>query len=185
MRLEKFMMQDSVFSVEIEVPHELDSFFVWVDTDDHSCGMLRKYRFANSKYPILKESGFFHPEYPDSSYSLTFFHIDKYECKDVFIGKTDLDSWVNIMTKRDSLFELYYKSERKINDIEHSVIAYKMNMTEMGYSYPSVIIQSNIYVDSVAMRIIYECVSKDCDNFVTRMKKSLQTIKVKKIEHSE
>lgn len=187
MRTETFETEGSKFIITLQVPLELDSFYTWVDWNDNNCGDTRKYRFSNSNYPIIKESGFFYKIWPDSSYRLTFSHINKYDCKDVAIGKEiDLDiqeaSMRDYAQKDSALFELFSKSRSEINGVKFTIFEFKTDVYPRQ-KYPSTFISADIFIDSLEMHISYECAGNDCELFLPRMKKSLQTIKIEKLDN--
>lgn len=181
MREETFEMQDKRFSVALLVPAEMDTFYSWVDVGDNSCDFQRKYRFSDSRYPIVEESGFF-PDLPDSSYSLTFWHIDKYDCRDVATGKfLDQDTLVmrlQAISNTDSLdFRLIGKSIEEIGGITYNIIKYSMCKIPQQ-KYPTTSLRAEVFVDSVELFVWYECASSDCKEFVPRMEKSMRSIRI-------
>lgn len=183
LRKEKFFLQDSLFSIELEVPIELDSFYSWVDYDDTSCGHERKYRFSDSRYPIFQESGFFYLTYPDSSYRLTISHVNKYACTDRN-WKADLQKiiWAyEARAKMDTVsFKVYSAEEAEINGATFQILTFKTDLLPRQ-KYQSTLLWAFTKIDSIDIKVEYECASKNCDSFIEKMNESIKSIKVIKI----
>ena len=181
-RLETFFLQDSLFSIDISVPIELDSFYTWIDSDDISCGHLRKYRFSDSKYPIIKESGFIHKTFPDSSYRLTFSHIDKYDCQDS-TWKVDLNELIKgyeLKSKMDSVeFNVISSDKVEINGLTFDILAFKTDLLPRQ-KYQSKLIWGFTKIGGIDLKVECECAGKTCDSFVEKMSKSLKTMRLTK-----
>lgn len=65
---------DTMATIMLKIPAHLDTFYRWHDQSDcASCGRL-KYRFADKRYSLLAESGFYYELVPDSILQLTFIH---------------------------------------------------------------------------------------------------------------
>lgn len=185
LRTETFALQDSLYSISLQVPVEMDSFYTWVDHDDTDCGDLKKYRFSNSQFQVIKEDGFIKKETPDSSYSLTFLHINRYNCKDLMYEE-DLDTLVMKYEEaaergNTTVFQVFKKESKDVNGTKFKTLEYRTDLFKYTEKYPSTYITSFVYLDSIELTIIYECSSKNCDSFITDMEKSLETIKIKKI----
>ncbi|SKC84996.1 hypothetical protein SAMN05660236_4777 [Ohtaekwangia koreensis] len=181
-RPEIFFLQDSLFRIEINVPMELDSFNTWVDYDDTSCGHLRKYRFSNSNYPIIQESGFIHKTSPDSSYRLTFSHIDNYNCQDS-TWKVDLKGVVKgleLRSKMDSVqFRLISLDKVEINKLTFDILTFKTDLLPRQ-KYQSILIWGFTKVNGIDLKVEYECANKNCDSFIDKMNESLKSLRVTK-----
>jgi len=181
-RLQTFFLEDSLFRVDVNVPMQLDSFYTWTDYDDTSCGILRKYRFSDSEYPVFKESGFFYPTYPDSSYRLTFSHIYKYDCQNSE-GKVNLQEIVTGLEERAKKyrfdFKLFSLDNVNINGLPFDIIKFKTDLLP-EQKYQSTLIWGFTKIDTIHLKVEYECASKNCDSFIEKMNESLESIRVTK-----
>src|SRR6187431_1170965 len=76
-----FFTQDSLYKITFTKPIELDTFYSWMDYDDNACSDEHKYRFSKKDFPAQRETGFFWTSFADSTYRLTFKHVEKFACK--------------------------------------------------------------------------------------------------------
>lgn len=181
-RTESFVLQDSTTVLEIAVPNELDTFHVWVDKNDTRCGDEIKYRFSNSLFPVFEESGFFYAIYPDSSYRLTVSHLVNLEC-DKSPWPPDLEQMakgLEARSKHDSVEFIMYSTEHKnIQGIDFYTIRFKTDLLP-EQAYQSTVIRSFFHTNGINLKVEFECASNNCDRFIERMNKSLESIRVSK-----
>lgn len=182
LKSETFFTEDSLFRIELDVPLELDSFYTWIDYNDTSCGHRRKYRFSDSRYPIFKESGFFYLSYPDSTYRLTFSHIDKYDCQDT-VWEIDLNRLIagwECRSKIDSIEFNVISSERtEINGLTFSILTFITDAVPKG-KYQSTLLWGFTKINGIDLKVECECASKDCDSFIGKMNETLKSIRITK-----
>ncbi len=76
-----FYLEDSLYKISFIKPSELDTFYSWLNTNDHRCDDMNMYRFSNHLFPVQKENDYLDTTYADSMQRMTFVHIAKYNCK--------------------------------------------------------------------------------------------------------
>jgi hypothetical protein len=82
--------------------------------------------------------------------------------------------------KRDSVdFVLYSTEQKRIGDLEFYTIRFKTDLLPKQ-TYQSTVIRSFVNADGMDLKIEFECANNNCDGFLERMKKSLESIKISK-----
>jgi hypothetical protein len=181
-RTETFVLQDSTTILEIRVPNELDTFHMWVDSDDTHCGDQKKYRFSNSDYPVFQESGFFHATHPDSSYRMTFSHFANLDCYESSFTPDliKMAKGLEQNAKKDSVdFVLYSTEQKQIGTLDFYTMKFKTDLLPRQ-KYQSTVIRSFVKADGIDLKVEFECASNNCDGFIERMTKSLESIRILK-----
>ena len=180
-----FYSQDSLYKITFNKPIELDTFYNWKDQDDNACSDEHKYRFSKNEFPTQQETGFFWTSYADSTYRITFKHVEKFDCKE----EMDYEKWgtpkeyLNKIIERakedkmqiDTLFSKY----ENVNQRKYILCAYNLNE---GYKngYSTNYLKAITTVDSNLIVITADCRSKKCNGFIERMTQSIKTINIER-----
>ena len=174
----------------IRLPEEFDTFYTFRYESDNICGDYKKYRFQNSKFPVLKESGGYISHTVDS---LKIFTIEQniYACSE---GITMDSLKLKIITKN-------HIEHLKANDRSRSPIL-KMSRIDTFNGKPFFIIaheNGELYhiKDSVKnlksaklmtytrvnkyhiLNLNFDCAASNCDSFIPKMYKALKTVQIK------
>jgi hypothetical protein len=127
----------------------------------------------------MQETGFFKSTYPDSSYRVTFSHVDNFECQDL-----DEEFHLNEMVERleygsrmDSVqFKLLSAERFEVDGRPFGIIAFRRFMSTPMFQ--STMVWGFVRVDSINLQVEYECARKNCEGFVQEMTESLRSIRV-------
>lgn len=180
-----FYTQDSLYKVSFIKPEELDTIYSWFSSNCTSSISEHRYRYSKKKFPITKESGWFQSPIADSTYRLTLSHIEGY------ISKTEIDfvgvnkpEWflVNQMARSKEAgwnIDTFFSKRTMINNRDFMVFAYKINK-DYPNKYWTHCLTAMTVVDSNILKFECECRAKDCEKFIGRMEKAINTIKVEK-----
>lgn len=182
----KIELSNRIDKIYIQLPAEIDTAYTWINVSDCDCCDLKMYRFANSSYSLLKETGMFYTQIPDSLFQLTISHKLRKNCNEQWeITRNSVDSLANFMeTKNAEAFVggdpivWVNKELMKINNHVFILLAYK---SKNAYPYlmvgTPVVLEATTILDNEVLSFIYECSGRNCEDFVEKMMTSLKTIK--------
>lgn len=181
-----FFTQDSLYEITFTKPIKLDTFYSWMDYDDNACSDEHKYRFSKKNFPAQKETGFFWTSFADSTYRLTFRHIEKYDC-------TTETGNVNWITSKEYLLGLVkgahmqkerldtiFSEDATINGRDFVVAAYTRDENYKN-GYVTHYIDAFTTIDGNLIRITADCRTSDSKGFIDRMNNVIRTIQIKKV----
>ncbi|HXA02389.1 MAG TPA: hypothetical protein VNW99_10400 [Cytophagaceae bacterium] len=179
-----FFTQDSLYKISLYLPMELDTFYTWTDLDDFRCADEKKYRFSKSSFPHYKETGFYSTTYLDSVYNLTIVHNNEFWCKEELGYGSILDSkkYVENLKRHSNLDDVPVKilevKKSVIHDRDFLLALYQMN--EKGSKYETHYLKGITLIDTNRITFDYRCRSSNCNKFIERMKKSIESVKIEK-----
>jgi hypothetical protein len=183
-----FVAGESTLFIALDLPNELDTFQTWVDYSDVACAHQAKYRFSDSRFQLIKESGFMSSEYPDSSYRVTFSHVHPFtECVDEFPVDTIFDNLKSLELSAQAMREEFVGYDEGVieaNGINLHFVKFRTVLVP-AQKYPSTILRAFFVVKKAVYRVEYECARSNCDGFFERMENSLKSIKVKEVVTSD
>lgn len=174
-------LSNQLGSISIKLPPIFDTSFVWKNVGDGDSYQM--YRFANRNYSLIRETGSFYLEFPDSLLQFTISHNDGkeiYTDNDAF----NLDSIVSRLNKKnyescmgcDSI-TWRIREHRIISDHDFIVIGFE----ELG-RYASLgrikVLEAITWHHQNTIHFRSECSGSNCGDFIATMSKSLNTIKM-------
>jgi hypothetical protein len=190
-RIEELVLQDSVAKITIDIPMELDTFYTWVNWSDHNCGDIKTYTYSDSNYPAsYKEGGSTKDAFPDSSYSFSLFHSNRFACTPQY--RRDIDT-VYLLERTASLerfhlsngkdIEWIHREVKEINGRPFMIIAFRTNEQQNSSTQDKLIAQMSAFthLDSLYIGFSYKCSPVDCDKFIPRMLKSLESTRIERL----
>lgn len=170
-------LKNNLGSLTFALPNSFDTTYKWTNFSDNRGDATELFRFANKKYALKKESGFFTigGNY-DSLYQVTIVQ-DKYlENRDtnLRINADYLQHRIQVITENQP----DENPDLKIIKINHRDFVVetsqkKLNSKENRYLSVSTII------DGQTLGITYQCLANNCDSFIEKMKLSLMSIQIK------
>lgn len=182
-------LSNQLGTVSALLPNELDTTYSWVNFSDCDCCDIKMYRFANSNYTLLKETGMFHAHLPDSLYQFTIFHKVRRNCDGQWrITQNSVDSLVGLMNIRnaeafvggDSIVWLN-KERLHIDKRDFILLAYR---SKTAYPYRDTgavtILEAITIVDNEVLNFVYECSGINCEGFIEKMTISLKSIHIER-----
>ena len=178
-----FYMQDSLYKVSFDKPIELDTFYDWKDEDDNACSDVHKYRFSKKNFPPQKETGFFGTSYADSTYRLTFEHVEEFDCKSnknnrIFMSPDEYREALELKAKSDGKsININYIKELKINEKIFLLCAYQIDESYIN-KYLTHYLKGITMIDGNAIRITADCRTGDCNDFIESMENTFETIRI-------
>jgi hypothetical protein len=183
-----FYTQDSLYKITFEKPLEMDTFYDWKHQDDNPCDDLHKYRFSKRHFPVQKETGFFLNSAVDSTYRLTIGHVENFFCKatdnsnylsnnEEYMRKLKTKNQIDSGGEEMEIFKV--DNESPIDGKESILYSYKI-YEKYRNGYKTNYIKAFAKVDSNMFFVTAECRAADCNNFINRVEKSIQTIQIRK-----
>jgi len=174
-----FELTNDLGKINIFIPNELDTFFLWVNATDYRCGDKQQYRFANSNYDLIKESGWYYNFDYDTVifYQLTFIHPLYLDCDTCINCKYDQEFLSNMLIQQESLNigikHLFY---RIINFENHNFAIYIGRSNFKGKVNTFI----NLYalLKTQPLLIQFEYFGENEGDFINRMLISLQTLNI-------
>lgn len=169
-------LRNDLGRLTILLPSRFDTTFTWIDFSDNSCDDQYKYRYADSDYPLIQETGFIYELKEDSLFFFTISHLKITGCSNnkSEIEQDDLD----LMVKRERVLnpqnKLTFQKLLTINNRKYAVIADHNRVGNLDHAY----ISARTIVDYQIISINYNCIMHDCMDFHETMMKSLKTIKI-------
>jgi len=179
----KVCLKNNLGELSICLPPEFDTTYCWTNYSDNQCSDLEMFRFANKKYSLLREDGDWYHVRPDSLYQLTIEQPKNIEeCRDtVRFDKEYLEfieeSIRDMNPGNPGILTVEIRTIQKRNFI---VIEQKFQ-TEKNCKFTLKLVPEirGHYI----VVIKFACQSKDCTNFIDRIEKSLNSIKI--TEHEQ
>jgi hypothetical protein len=180
--------QDSLYKINFYLPIEMDTSYSWTDFDDNQCANERKYRFSKSSFPHYKETGFYSNSitYLDSVYNFTIIHNDEFRCKEEVGYGSILDSkkYAENLKRHSKLdnypIKILEVKEEVIHDRDFLLASYQIN--EKGSKYWTHYLTWITLIDTNRIVFDYRCRSSNPNEFIERMKKSVQSVEIEKIK---
>lgn len=182
-----FFTQDSLYKVSFVKPEELDTFYSWYSSNCTSSISEQRYRYSKKKFPITKESGWFQSPIADSTYRFTLSHIAGYISKsEIDFVKVVKPEWIllnQIGKSKDAGWSIdtLFSKRIKIKNRNFIIAAYKINK-DYPNKYWTHYLNAITVIDSNILKFECECRAKDCENFIERMEKAINTIKIVKFK---
>jgi predicted DNA-binding protein with PD1-like motif len=186
-----FYSQDSTYKITFEKPIELDTLNDWIDTDDNACSFEHKYRFSKKTFPHQLESGFFWTSYVDSTYRITLKHIEGFRCKSD-IDNDIMNDTINYLKHLYNDAKILYPkinidtlNLKKIRVNNRNFILYSYRIKEDFHvtknftnGYWTNYLVALTEIDGNLLDFTADCRSNNCDGFIQKMEKSLETIMI-------
>ncbi len=171
----------------IRLPDEFDTFYQWIDKSEvDTCYTDFKYRIQNSTFPIIKENGRSYYKYIDSIYAITISHSCDESCQIKDIEMYEYMKQELLKRNKDRINELEKEFKHtyidSINQLETIITPF-----ESGILYPPLykikvrpkILICRIRNKNSIINIEFECAASNCDSFIPKMYKALQTVEIK------
>jgi hypothetical protein len=190
-RIEELILQDSVAKITMDIPIELDTFYTWVNWSDNSCGHVKAYTYSDSNYPTsYKEGGSTKDVFPDSSYRFSVLHTNDFACTPRY--RRDIDT-VYLLEKTALLERFYLNNGINFNWIHREVktidgrpfmiFAFRTNEQQNSSAQDKLITQLSAFthLDSLYIGFSYKCSPGDCEKFIPRMLKSLESTRIERL----
>ncbi|MBY0476743.1 MAG: hypothetical protein K2Q24_03790 [Chitinophagaceae bacterium] len=177
------IQKDTLGLLTIKIPNKLDTFYQWWNTSDCiPCGWMQ-YRFADSKYKAIAESGFFSDKEPDSLYQLTIRHKPKrwIEMGKILRPIDESDSAIiNDALDRSSLREPELLKKEKIIINDYPFYTYYLKSSENSITNtPSIYVIGVTSLKDRYLQIIAEHSGNDTTGFYETMYKCLLSVRIK------
>jgi hypothetical protein len=168
-------LKNNIGRLSISLPNELDTSYSWQDYSDTRCSDKEKHRFSNKNYSKYKESGFFKSIEYDSIYQVTISQDMAPDCDDINkkVDNEFLDLLIELNMVADPSTKLDQKKIIEINNRNYVIITTR-SKSDLDEYYMSI----NTIIKSQRVSIHFNCLAGDCGNFINRMKKSINTIKI-------
>lgn len=169
-------LKNNLGELIIYLPPEFDTLYRWTNISDDKCDDFEMIRFADNDYSLTEESGFINHADVDSLYQLTIYQPRFTECKnkDINIDRDFLEilfskqKMINVATK----FEI--KEVRSFADRNYTVLAFRNRKNDATNS----IIEARTILAGQLITLKFHCRARNCDQFISRMKKSLETVEI-------
>ena len=165
-------LKNDIGQLVIDLPSEFDS----LNTFSSNSSIV--YQFLSKSYPPIVDS---QPPYifkGDSLLQFTVSHAKgtEYPRNKQVIEKADLDRMVLMEKHMDPKNGLDIQSLMNINNRIFAVIATRRRIANRGLDHHY--ISAETIVDSQSVFLHFQCIQPDCKDFVSKMMKSLKTVKI-------
>ncbi len=167
----KVLLKNNLGELSIKLPPEFDTAYSWTNYSDARCSDYEMFRFANKKYSLLQETGFIYPVIPDSLYQVTITQLMYLDCEStVKINKEALERIIHNDTLVYPGTEIFLSDLKTIQNREFILIGSKFaaNTTLKLFTV--------ISGHGLMLEFVYQ--GKNNFNFVERMNKSINSIKI-------
>ncbi|MCL2131034.1 MAG: hypothetical protein FWH36_01050 [Lentimicrobiaceae bacterium] len=187
-------LKNNLGLLTISLPPEFDTLYSWTHRGDNNCGHFEKFRFANKKYSLPQETGTFYFYYliVDSLYQLTIIQQKNTDfCGDTMPKIDDklVEDEVKNYLECYPDVDIFLKGIKTIQGRDFIVIGgiydskyvhYKVESGDRKVIFLSLTTESNKY----PVELKFLCMAADCTDFINRVEKSLNSIKITPVGNS-
>jgi hypothetical protein len=179
------VLNNKLGEIEIRLPTALDSTFSWINETDSYCTNRYMFRFANSKFPIMKETGFAYAKKADSLYDFTieqrFPNCGKFEnngIDQVNLSLSSTESLKNIkyfFDPNNSIILFHKLDTLRFNGRKYFLKQYKVKRNNMFFENIRFI---TIYKNEILL-FTGRCEASNCNRFNEQVNSIMNSVKIK------
>ena len=172
-------LKNDLGSVIVDLPEEFHAKDSLISTSDTFCGDKYLTIIANEQYALFSQSESKHFFKADSLYCFLVAQPVSPECANPEeIDREFISSRIKNLRAKNPSIKILREEVTVINGIKYAVLAAQSPLSSI--SMANLTATCNINGQQVSFR--FECASKNCDGFISRMEKSLNSLQLQPSE---
>jgi hypothetical protein len=173
----KIELINNIGTIELMLPAQMDTFCSWVNMSCTQCLDKQQFRYADTDYDVILETGNFNFDSPDSAYQFTVSQDTRVKCfevQDTFINARFIENWEKGQRMNNQDVEIYFSGLENYDGRNFAVMANRTSSMDMN----AINLSAYTVVNGQLICLAYSCLATNCDGFVEQMKLSLETIEI-------
>lgn len=170
-------LENGIRPLTIDLPGSLDTFYTWDRTSDYWCGHEKMYRWADSHYSLIVESGFFSTESVDSLFQFTITHPANNEChtcaSNADTDSTMLQGLIKKHLSHDLETKVYRSEVKRIKGMVFTIVSASRKRGGLDQA----ILEAHACISGQPIKLEFECMKPDCSGFLDQMYQSLLSVR--------
>lgn len=123
-------LNNNLGHLSISLPVEFDTSYSWTGNTDYRCGTRQLFRFVDTDYSMLQETGFLSADVPDSLYQLTISQPKHKDCADLsdVVDNSYIDNYRAALLAQGITVEFAIAEIQSIKNRDFAVFATQTRM---------------------------------------------------------
>lgn len=179
------VLNNNLGEIDFFIPSSFDTLLIWENRSDCApCCDSFSYRWANSKFSLVKESGFFQNELTDSLFQFTITHKKDLNCLSAI--EIDKETLLELTSIIESSYQEAFSDNllwqiREIRNINNQLfIVYGYSGKSSIGTEQYAILKAITKINNEDVHFTYECEASNCQRFIDSMIESMNSIKILK-----